>query len=400
VSAAGSSAGEVRARPASRSVPAPSFVPAGERILIAVHPSPWLIVLSSARVLLIVALLAGGAGVVSPILTQAAAPGWLVWGLVGIGAAKLVWELLDWVGRAYILTDRRVLRAAGVLRRHIADMPLDRVQHMTLDRTLGERVLGLGTIGFATAGAAGMEAYWIAVDHPEERIERVRSAMAMAGRGAGLGSAGRGRPVVIGLAGAIGAGKTRVAQEFGRLGAVVIDSDAEAKRMLDHPDIREKLRGWWGERVIGTDGRIDRSEVARVIFSDPAQRRRLEALIHPLVKEHRAGVIARAQRDGAAAVVVDAPLLFEAGVDAECDAIVFVDAPREARLARVRASRGWTAEELSRRESQQMDAEEKRRKSDHVIANTGDEGSVARQAGLVYRAILSGVPGVRGFEPA
>jgi dephospho-CoA kinase len=292
------------------------------------------------------------------------------------------------------MTDRRVLRMAGILRRHTADMPLDRIQHLVLERTVGERILGLGTIGFATAGTAGMEAYWISVDRAEQKIGEVRRAMAAAGVGGGL--VARKRLVVIGVAGGIGSGKSRVADEFGRLGAVVIDSDVEAKQLLDRPDVRETLRGWWGDRVIGQDGRVDRKAVAHIVFTDPEERRRLEMLVHPLVKERRADAIERARRDGREAVVVDAPLLFEAGVDAECDAVVFVEAPVEVRRSRVRKSRGWDTAELARRESQQLELAEKRRRSLYVIANDRDQEWLTREAARVYRAILGSEPGVGG----
>ena len=97
------------------------------------------------------------------------------------------------------------------------------------------------------------------------------------------------------------------------------------------------------------------------MFADVEERRRLESLLHPLVHAARVEVIRRASADGARAVIVDAPLLFEAGVDQECDAVVFVEASREVRARRVKESRGWDSDELARRESTQMPIEEKRR---------------------------------------
>jgi dephospho-CoA kinase len=375
-----------------RSIPAAlafPFAPPGERLLLVLRPSLAMVVLSSLRWLCVLAALAAITAWVAQFLPRPDLARVALAAMLALAAVKLAWEMLDWACRGYALTERRVLRVFGVVRRHVADLPLERIQHLTLDRTLGERLLGVGTIGFATAGTAGVEAYWISVDHPEERIGDVRRAMAAATR--------RGRttsgPVVIGLAGGIGAGKSRVAQELARLGAVVLDSDAQAKEALDLPRVRDVLRGWWGEGVIGPDGRVDRAAIARVVFTDPAQRRRLEGLVHPIVREQRKRAISEAAHAGAA-VVVDAPLLFEAGVDAECDEVIFVDAPRELRVERVRRTRKWTQEELARRESQQWAPEEKRLRSRYVITNTGDEASLASETARVYRAILGGRSGV------
>ncbi len=177
---------------------------------------------------------------------------------------------------------------------------------------------------------------------------------------------------VIGLAGGIGAGKSAVARVMAELGCVVSDSDALARAALERDDVRAQLVSWWGEGVISTDGKVDRGAVSRIVFGDDEQRLRLEALVHPLVRVSRGEAIARARDAGARAFVIDAPLLFEAGLDAECDVVVFVDAPREVRLARVREHRGWDEAELDRREAAQLAVEEKRRRADVVVLNDGD----------------------------
>ena len=121
--------------------------------------------------------------------------------------------------------------------------------------------------------------------------------------------------------------------------------------------------------MLDDDGCVDRAHVARIVFEDPSQRARLEDLIHPLIREDRAALVRAA--GGAPAVIVDAPLLFEVGLDAECDAVVFIEAPYPARLARVRASRGWDEAELDRRESAQWPVQRQRAASQYVIENGG-----------------------------
>ncbi len=182
--------------------------------------------------------------------------------------------------------------------------------------------------------------------------------------------------VRVGVAGGIGAGKSAVARAFVRCGCVLSDSDAGAKAALKLTDVKQTLRAWWGDGVFDAAGEVDRASVARVIFADASQRARLEGLIHPILHRQRAELIARAEREGARGVVIDAPLLFEAGLEKECDAVVFVDTPREVRLRRVSATRGWNEEELARREAAQMPLDEKRRRCGYVIAN-GDGVSEA-----------------------
>lgn len=185
-------------------------------------------------------------------------------------------------------------------------------------------------------------------------------------------SGGR-RVPVIGLAGGIGSGKSAVARAFAALGCLVTDSDAQTRAALERDEVRRELVSWWGEGVLDGSGAIDRSRVAHIVFADAGQRARLEALLHPFARRARDEVIARAERENAPAVVIDAPLLFEAGLDAECDRVIFVETPRGTRLARVREARGWDPAEVDRREKAQLPLEEKRRRSDDILVNAGRE---------------------------
>ena len=83
-------------------------------------------------------------------------------------------------------------------------------------------------------------------------------------------------PPTIGLAGGIGAGKSRVAALLAELGCVVSDSDADARAVLADPEVIDTLRSWWGDEVVGVDGAIDRGEVAGRVFTDVEERQRLE----------------------------------------------------------------------------------------------------------------------------
>lgn len=184
-----------------------------------------------------------------------------------------------------------------------------------------------------------------------------------------------GKPI-IGIAGGIGSGKSTVAALFAELGCMVIDSDAQVREAYRDPKVAETLRGWWGEQVLHPDGSVNRSAVAAKVFADPTEKRRLEGLLHPIVHAARERQMAAGGHDPqVVAYVWDTPLLFEAGVAEQCDAVVFVDAPVEQRLARVRSRSGWDDAELLRREKSQMPLDMKRGLSDHVLTNTADAAS-------------------------
>jgi len=205
------------------------------------------------------------------------------------------------------------------------------------------------------------------------------------------GEPGRRSPApVIGMAGGIGSGKSEVARLLGEMGCVVSHSDEDVREVLMRPEVRETLVEWWGKEILDAAGAVDRRAVARIVFSDEAQRRRLEGFVHPLVDAKRKKYWADAAAEGSvAAFVIDAPLLFEAGLDRRCDAVIFVEAPESTRQERVRAGRGWDAGELKRREKNQWPLELKRERSDHLIINDGDVADLQRRVRLILDEILA-----------
>lgn len=226
-----------------------------------------------------------------------------------------------------------------------------------------------------------------------------------------------GRIPVVGLVGGIGAGKSRVADEFARRGFLVVDADRVGHGVLRDPAIASRVVATFGERVVaspitvngssdgsliaesGADGstsngpsshgsspygtnsgtiEIDRRALGRIVFADRSELRRLEAIVHPPMRAEFERLIQRAEADRSApGVVIDAAILFEAGWDDLCDSVVFVDSARPVRLARLAQARGYDDADLAAREATQQPLEIKRGRADFVVDNDGTEAELA-----------------------
>ena len=191
---------------------------------------------------------------------------------------------------------------------------------------------------------------------------------------------------VIGLIGAIGAGKSTVASLLGSLGGAVADADAIGHEVLDEPAVQAQLVERWGPHLLHPGGRVNRRTLGAIVFADPAERRALEAIVFPRIREREGDLFALADADPAARfIVLDAAVLVEAGRLDVCKKLLFVDAPRELRLQRVLARGGWTEAELDRREAAQLPLAEKRRLADAVINNAGDLAELRDAVATVLR---------------
>ena len=200
------------------------------------------------------------------------------------------------------------------------------------------------------------------------------------------------KPVVIGIAGGIGSGKSFVAGLFAEAGCVIYDADREVTALYKRQDVLDTVRSWWGDDAV-TGGEIDRATIARIIFEDESQRDRLEKLLFPRLHERRREMIAQAGRDGTKAVVIDAPLLFEAALDEECDVVVFVDTPRQVRLERLKARSGWDEAELARREKAQLPLDAKRQRSDYSLDGSAAPEELRRRTLSLLDEIIAGSTG-------
>lgn len=187
---------------------------------------------------------------------------------------------------------------------------------------------------------------------------------------------------VIGLVGGIGAGKSTAAGLLAARGGVVINADALGHEALEQDDARRSVIDLFGKRtnLLKPDGRIDRRALGRVVFENSADRHALEAVVFPYIRERTYAEIAAAQADPAVRfVILDAAVMLEAGWDGVCDKVVYVDAPRPVRLARVAARSHWTDAELAARETAQWPVERKMAAADAVVQNTADCRNLGQQ---------------------
>jgi dephospho-CoA kinase len=191
----------------------------------------------------------------------------------------------------------------------------------------------------------------------------------------------RNRKLVIGLVGGIGAGKSLVAAALAKHGGRVIAADPLGDEALEQDEIRERVAEAFSSRdILTADGKVDRKKLGQVVFPSPVERSRLEHLVHPYIEQRIREEIYKADADATVQfIILDAAIMLEAGWDDVCDKLIFVDAPRTVRLARVQSQRDWTDQELANREAVQMPNEKKKERADAVIDNGGSAEVTTRQ---------------------
>lgn len=186
------------------------------------------------------------------------------------------------------------------------------------------------------------------------------------------------RMVVLGLTGSIGMGKSTAADSLRRLGVPVHDADAEVHRLLreDRPTIAAVGRAFPG---VLRNGGVDRAELGRRVFGDPAALARLESILHPHVREVADRFLRRAAAARRPLVALDIPLLFETGGERRCDAVIVVSAPSFVQAARVLSRPGMSAQRLAAILARQTPDAVKQRRADFVVP-TGLDRRMGLQA--------------------
>ena len=181
----------------------------------------------------------------------------------------------------------------------------------------------------------------------------------------------------IGLTGGIGSGKSTVSRLLGEHGAVVVDADVIAREVVapGTPGLAAIVEAF-GPTALAADGSLDRPGLAAVVFADPEARRRLDGIVHPLVRARAGELEAAAPAD--AVVVHDVPLLAETGQGSSYDLVVVVEADPAVRVARL-VQRGLTADDARARIAVQATDEQRRAIADVVLDNSGTPEQLAEQ---------------------
>jgi len=200
--------------------------------------------------------------------------------------------------------------------------------------------------------------------------------------------------LVVGLTGSIATGKSAVAAMFAARGAAVVDADRIA-HALQEPggDCHRRIVEVFGTGILDVSGRIDRRRLAARVFADPAERRRLEDIMHPAIRAACEGEIRAAGSAGRSICVVEAALILEAGRQGRFDKIVVVSATEESQIDRLVRTRGLSEAEARGRVSSQWSSANKAALADFVIDNSGALASTEEQVTRVYAALESAAGG-------
>lgn len=187
------------------------------------------------------------------------------------------------------------------------------------------------------------------------------------------------KPFVLGLTGGTGSGKSSLRPLFEKNGFIYIDTDILARKVMD-PELPylSRIYSVFGEDRVCKDGLLDRRALANLAFSSQVSTAVLNLMTHPAIIEMSLEIINRHKETGW--FVIDAPLLFEAGMERICDAVLAVTAPKEKRIERIVLRDGITEEEASLRIARQRSDESYRECSDYIIENDSDSDTFLKKA--------------------
>jgi dephospho-CoA kinase len=193
--------------------------------------------------------------------------------------------------------------------------------------------------------------------------------------------------LVVGLTGGIGSGKSAAADEFAAQGAVVVDTDAIARELTEKGGAAvAEIERLFGSTFLEQSGAMDRKKMRDHIFADPAAKRALEALLHPMIREESARRIAAA---GGPYVILVVPLLVESpDYRSRVDRVLVVDCPEETQLARVRARSALSEDEVRAIMRTQVSRAERLAAAHDVIDNRGSRDALRKQVAALHQKYL------------
>lgn len=203
---------------------------------------------------------------------------------------------------------------------------------------------------------------------------------------------------IIGLTGGIGSGKSTAAAHLKNIGLKHIDADEIARGLtadgspllpvLDRTFGPEGELGISSKRILDDDGRLDRKALASVVFTDESRRKRLDAIMFGEVISRIVSELDLLREEGADAVLIDAPLLFESGLDRLCDVVVLITADMKTRIRRVCLRDAATEQEVMDRINSQMSDDEKASLSDVIVDNSGTQEQLYAELDDMLKEIL------------
>lgn len=207
--------------------------------------------------------------------------------------------------------------------------------------------------------------------------------------------------LIVGLTGNIASGKSAVASRLAELGALIVDADILAREAVEkgRPALAA-IRERWGDAVLRADGSLDRAALRRIVFTDPAERGALDAIVHPAVERLRNAALETARRRGESVVVCDVPLLFEAGLERTVDRIVLVDAPAATRRARLVDHRKLAPAEADAMIAAQAPSEGKRARAHYVVENDGTRDELDARVDALWEWIVTEAAREAAHNPA
>ena len=190
--------------------------------------------------------------------------------------------------------------------------------------------------------------------------------------------------LIVALTGGIGSGKSTVGELFQQLGAVVVDSDQLAREVVERGSLGfEKIVTLFGDEIL-KNGEINRSLLAEIIFKDPAKRKNLEQITHPLIRKAFAGVVAKS---GDQAIVINQiPLLVESKYEYNFDHVITVSTSEDKRIARLLA-KGYTQEQIQNRMKSQVSDADREKIADSIIQNNESENELLPQVEKIWEQL-------------
>jgi dephospho-CoA kinase len=193
---------------------------------------------------------------------------------------------------------------------------------------------------------------------------------------------------VFGLTGGIGSGKSSVAALLRERGVPVVDADELAREVVvpGSDGLRQVVLAF-GDEVLDESGQLDRKRLGALVFADVDARKRLNSLLHPLVRQLAQQRFSELAASGVTLAAYDVPLLFEVGLEQSLRPVVVVSADDAARLERVMARDGLGADQVRARMGAQLPLAAKRARADHVIDNDGPKAALGAQVDALLRAL-------------